>query len=112
MQAYAAATDKQKAPTNHAVSERDFDIPMRDGATITIRTYSPKKVSEAGSPLFVVYHGGGHAIGSLDTEAGLCQTWSEKFAGVAVNVGYRLAPQHPFPTGVNDNFDALKWVSV
>jgi acetyl esterase/lipase len=30
--------------------------------------------------------------------------------GVAVNVAYRLAPEHPFPQAVEDAYDSLLWV--
>ena len=34
----------------------------------------------------------------------------ERFGGVAINVDYRLSPEHAFPTAVHDAYDALKWV--
>ena len=90
--------------------EEDRQIPMRDGTTITIRIHKPKHPPADGSPVFVVYHGGGFVFGGLDNETILCRQFVE-LGGVAVNVDYRLAPEHPFPEPVYDAFDALKWVS-
>jgi acetyl esterase/lipase len=89
--------------------ENDRQIPVRDGSSITIRIHSPKSPPKDGSPIFVVYHGGGFVLGGLDNEALLCRKFTE-LGGVAVNVDYRLAPEHPFPIPVNDAYDALKWV--
>ena len=91
--------------------EEDRQIPVRDGSSIGVRIHRPKVPPSGGSPVFVVYHGGGFCLGGLDNEAVLCRQWTE-LGGVAVNVDYRLAPEHPFPTGANDAYDALKWVSV
>lgn len=55
-------------------------------------------------------HGGGWCLGDLDNEALLCRKWCEEFGGVSFNVDYRLAPEHKFPTGVEDAYDALLWV--
>ena len=89
--------------------EEDRQIPVRDGSSITVRIHSPKSPPKDGSPVFVVYHGGGFVLGGLDNEALLCRKFTE-LGGVAVNVDYRLAPEYPFPTPVNDAYDALKWV--
>lgn len=93
-----------------SVLEEDQQIPMRDGNSITIRTYRSKTSQTDGAPVFVMYHGGGFCLGGLDNETLLCRKWVEEFGGVTVNVDYRLAPEYIFPTAVHDSFDALKWV--
>ncbi|KAG4025255.1 hypothetical protein MFRU_062g00080 [Monilinia fructicola] len=90
--------------------EEDRQISVRDGSSITVRIHRPKSPPSGGSPVFVVYHGGGFCLGGLENETVLCRQWTE-LGGVAVNVDYRLAPEHPFPTGINDAFDALKWTA-
>ena len=89
--------------------EEDREIPVRDGSFINVRIHSPKSPPKDGSPIFVVYHGGGFCLGGLDNETLLCRKFTA-LGGVAVNVDYRLAPEHPFPVPVNDAYDALKWV--
>ena len=41
-----------------------------------------------------------------------CIAFAEELGVISVNVEYRLAPEHPFPTPVNDAWDALQWVRV
>ena len=89
--------------------EEDRQIPVRDGASIMVRVHRPKNPPQGGSPGLVIYHGGGFCLGGLDNEVGTCRAWTE-LGGVAVNVDYRLAPEHPFPVPINDAYDALKWV--
>jgi acetyl esterase/lipase len=91
--------------------EEDRKIQVRDGNSITVRIHSPKNPPKDGSPIFVVFHGGGFCLGGLDNEAVLCRKFTER-GGVAVNVDYRLAPEHPFPTPVHDAYDALKWTAA
>lgn len=91
--------------------EEDRKIQVRDGSSIAVRIHSPKNPPKDGSPIFVVYHGGGFCLGGLDNEALLCRKFTE-FGGVAVNVDYRLAPEHPFPTPTYDAYDALKWTAA
>lgn len=89
--------------------EEDRQIPVRDGSSITVRIHKPKAPPKDGCPIFVVYHGGGFTLGGLDDEAIMCRNFTE-LGGIAVNVDYRLAPEHPFPVPIEDAFDALKWV--
>lgn len=110
--------DAKKALTASAstggssVLEEDRQIPMRDGASIAVRIYSSKSAQKDSAPVFVLYHGGGFCLGGLENETLLCRKWVEEFGGVAVNVDYRLAPEHAFPMAVHDSYDALKWVAV
>lgn len=95
--------------TNHSAEDRH--IPTRDGSEITARIYTPHKEIQGGHPLFVIFHGGGFCIGDLENEELNSRLFCEKLGFVVVNVDYRLAPEHPFPTPVNDAWDAVKWVS-
>lgn len=64
----------------------------------------------AGDPLLVFLHGGGFVYGDLDSHDPLCRFLAER-AGVRVlSVGYRLAPEHPFPAAYEDSVAAYRWV--
>ncbi|KAI9870595.1 MAG: hypothetical protein M1830_004066 [Pleopsidium flavum] len=98
--------------TTAALSEEDRQIPTRDGTEITVRVYTPDKEVQGGHPLFVMFHGGGFCLGALDSEELNCRLFCEKLGFVVVNVDYRLAPEHPFPTPINDAWDAVKWAAA
>ncbi|KAI5295635.1 hypothetical protein KEM52_000767 [Ascosphaera acerosa] len=61
-------------------------------------------------PVVVNFHGGGFALGSGTDD----WAWIEKVVAiteaVVVSVDYRLAPEHPFPTAVDDGVDALRYL--
>lgn len=111
LRGFISATKKNMTASHEPVSgvkeEKDHQVTMRDGSKITVRTYTPEK---AGAPLYVMYHGGGFSIGDLSNEELLCRLLCGKLGFVAVNVDYRLAPEHKFPTAHNDCWDATKWV--
>jgi acetyl esterase len=68
----------------------------------------PAAASPAG-PLLVYFHGGGWVIGDLDTHDHVCR-FLTAFGGVRVlSVAYRLAPEDPFPAGVEDAFAGFNW---
>ncbi len=55
-------------------------------------------------------HGGGFTIGSIGTHEPLCRELARLSGCAVLSVGYRLAPEHPFPTAVDDTWDALAWL--
>lgn len=99
-------------PSTGVVTEHERSVAMRDGFTNLVHIYEPQHSPAGGSPLFLMYHGGGYCLGGLENEHTNCQILCEKFGFVVVNAAYRLAPEHPFPTGINDAYDTLKWVII
>jgi acetyl esterase len=79
---------------------------------IPVRIYwPPTEVPDAGLPVVVFYHGGGWSTGDLDTHDGVARAHCTAAKALVVSVDYRLAPEHPFPAGINDSWAALCWVS-
>ncbi|HET7016184.1 MAG TPA: alpha/beta hydrolase [Streptosporangiaceae bacterium] len=89
------------------VATSDLTIPG-PAADIPARLYTPDSLPP-GSPLLVFYHGGGWVIGSLDTHDNLCRFLALNGRVRVLSVDYRLAPEHPFPAGVDDAFAAFDY---
>jgi len=76
---------------------------------VTVRVYAP--IERAGALPGVVYiHGGGFAVGSIESEHGGAAGIASDVGAVVVSVEYRLAPEHPFPAPLDDCYAALVWV--
>ncbi|KAF2799602.1 alpha/beta-hydrolase [Melanomma pulvis-pyrius CBS 109.77] len=86
-------------------------IPLRDGKTLRIRVFRPTKASEAPKPLIVLIHGGGFMYGDNSFYSPIARTIANLYSAVAVNISYRLAPMHTFPTAAHDTHDTVKWLS-
>ncbi|MET3803224.1 acetyl esterase [Nakamurella sp. UYEF19] len=89
------------------------DIPVADGA-VTGRIYRP--ATAAGPlPALVVLHGGawwmGGGAAGFDLNDGLCRALCAGIGAVIVNLDYRLAPEHRFPTQLDDAYAALCWTA-
>lgn len=81
-----------------------------DVTGIPVRIYWP--TAEPGNlPIVVFYHGGGFALGDLDTHDPVARAHAVGAEAIVVSVDYRLAPEHPFPAGVDDCWAALQWVA-
>jgi acetyl esterase/lipase len=82
-----------------------------DLADIPVRIYWPPIDAHTDLPIVVFYHGGGWAIGDLDTHDHVARAHAVGAEAIVVSVDYRLAPEHPFPQGVEDAWAALQWVA-
>lgn len=87
----------------------DRTIGYGDLTDIPIRVYWPP-VEKDNLPVVVYYHGGGWALGSVDTHDHVTRAHAVGADAIVVSVDYRLAPEYPFPAGVNDSWAALQWV--
>ncbi|KAK3710811.1 hypothetical protein LTR37_010035 [Vermiconidia calcicola] len=63
-----------------------------------------------GYPVVINFHGGGFTLGSPADDARWCGTAVDECHAVVISVDYRLAPECPFPTAVEDGVDAVIYV--
>jgi acetyl esterase len=89
-------------------SVEDATVPGPAGA-IPIRVYRPE--ADGPVPTVVYFHGGGFVIGDLDTQDDHTRLICRDVDAVVVSVDYRLAPEHPFPAGLEDCLAATRWVA-
>ena len=89
------------------VEARDLEVGGAAGP-IPARLYTPAG-APAITPGLVYFHGGGFAIGDLETHDGHCRRLAAHSGFRVLAVDYRLAPEHPFPAGHDDALAATKW---
>jgi acetyl esterase/lipase len=58
----------------------------------------------------VYFHGGGYCLGSIATHRGLVARIARESGVRVLSVGYRLAPEHPYPAAVTDAVSAYRFV--
>jgi acetyl esterase/lipase len=97
----------------HAHIERANHVATsHDGTTILVRWYRPVHTDDASSagPAAVYLHGGGMILASVDSYDRLVAGYVAETGVPMVSVGYRLAPEHPHPSPVEDSFAGLQWL--
>lgn len=89
----------------------DRTVPGADG-DIPARVYWPlgrDGVEGEPLPLVVFFHGGGFVLCDLDTHDAVCRNLANMAHAVVLSVDYRLAPETPYPGGVEDAYAATVW---
>ena len=105
------ALTSQLAEPYPEVSSRELVTIPVEGGTIDLLVYRP---FTSGPHIgYVFYFGGGFRSGAIDHDYidGTCRERCVGADAVVVSVGYRLAPEHPFPTAHDDAFTALRWIA-
>lgn len=107
-----AKLSQLKAPPEMLPDLRIEDRTVGNGelADIPVRIYWPPVAEHSDLPIVVFYHGGGFALGDLDTHDPVARAHAVGAEAIVVSVDYRLAPEDPFPAGVDDCWAALQWV--
>jgi acetyl esterase len=85
----------------------DFRVPVA-GGDIGLRLYRP--ISRP-SALIIWAHGGGFTFGSVDESDNYVRALAAETRSAVISVDYRLAPEHKYPTAVNDLLAATLWVA-
>jgi acetyl esterase/lipase len=81
------------------------------GPSVPVRVYTPD-LGDGPMPGTLYLHGGGFSVGDLDSEHNGAARFAAEAETVVVSVDYRLAPEHPFPGGLDDCYAALVWMAA
>lgn len=99
---------------DRAIDAEDRVIPGPAGAPdleVTILTPRGHSTSHDALPVLYNIHGGGMIVGHRSWETGRLVQLVEELGVIAVNVEYRLAPENPYPAGVEDCYAGLVWLA-
>lgn len=107
--AYEAAAEVLEPPRAPLPRVESLRLPAADGTPLRARLYAP---DTGRLPVVLYLHGGGFVIGGLDTHDSLCRQIALHSGAAVVALDYRLAPEHRFPTAVDDAWAALRWLAA
>lgn len=88
------------------VGERHIPSPI---GPIRCQTFAPDGAAGA-LPMLIYLHGGGFTVGASEDTAYITSRIAEENGVLVVSVNYRLAPEWPFPAGLNDALAVLNWL--
>ncbi|WP_077101641.1 alpha/beta hydrolase [Mycobacterium terramassiliense] len=78
------------------------------GADVAVRVYAPAERPTL-APALLYLHGGAYVMGGLAMSDFTARLLVERAHITVVAVDYRLAPEHPYPAGLEDSYAALRW---
>ncbi|MFT4230403.1 MAG: alpha/beta hydrolase [Microbacterium sp.] len=96
---------------DRAIDWEDRVVPGPAGAPdLEVTVYRPRGRSADALPAVYNIHGGGMIVGHRSWEAARVVDLVDELGIVGVNVEYRLAPEHPYPAGVEDCYAGFVWL--
>ena len=117
MEAAGAPSPEEQGPVEARAARRAlvgpptedcFEILDIDAGGVPARVYrAAPGTSRPG--LLVWFHGGGWVLGDVDTHDNVCRTLNNRTGHTVLSVDYRLAPEDPFPAGLDDCVRATNW---
>jgi triacylglycerol lipase len=106
------ATLQEKEPYQGIKLERDIKYGPAERNLLDV--FTPERVSSA-QPVLIFIHGGAFAAGDKHSAGSPfydnIALWAARHGFIGVTMTYRLAPQSPWPAGVEDIALAVKWVA-
>jgi acetyl esterase len=106
--AYESAAEVLEPPRAPLARVENLTLRGADGAPLPARLYCP---GTDRAPVLLYLHGGGFVIGSLETHDSLCRQLALRSGGAVLALDYRLAPEHRFPTAVDDAWAVMRWLA-
>jgi len=105
----AMLADVNAAVDTSGLEITDAVVPGPEGAPdVPVRIYAPE--GDTVRPALLSIHGGGFVLGSMDMDHAAAVLMAKGADAVVVSVEYRLAPEHPYPAGLDDCYAALCWL--
>jgi acetyl esterase/lipase len=124
---HEAETKEMSGPGEEVARVEDIEI-EGPGGPIPVRVYTPQRAEPHGAgpqgeapqgagphdaeppalPLVVYLHGGGWMLGSIESFDTVVRALANASGAIVASVGYRLAPEHPFPAGLDDAIAAVR----
>jgi acetyl esterase len=98
-------------PEGPVPGEEQLDIRDEVVGAVPVRLYTPL-AAPGPLPGLLYVHGGGFCLGDIALEHGLAVGLSLRLGIVVAVVDYRLAPEHPYPAGLDDCLAALSWLAA
>jgi acetyl esterase len=93
-----------------AIHEQREQMIAGPAGEIPVRIYWPEISGRSKSlPILLLYHGGGFALGDLDTHENMARYYCKHAELIVINVDYRRSPENKFPHAVEDCYAALCW---
>lgn len=98
------------APEDRELVHRVVDrTASTDVGEIPVRVFTPTSAESHG--IIVYFHGGAFFSGSLDTHDALTRALANDSGHTVISVDYRLAPENPYPAGLQDCYAVVRWAS-
>jgi len=88
-------------PIKNGYTTLDYKM-MVDEREIPLRIFLPENSKNDKTKVLIFFHGGGWVTGDIDSYTIVCRNMANNTGHIVVSVEYRLAPENPFPSGVED----------
>ncbi|MCV7279571.1 alpha/beta hydrolase [Mycolicibacterium flavescens] len=99
--------NQRRAETAAEVITAGTEYENREAGDVPVRIY---RGGPAPAPAVIYCHAGAFVLGNLDTDHLQCVELARRAACTVISVGYRLAPEHPYPAALDDALLVHSWV--
>jgi acetyl esterase len=100
--------NQRRSESVRGVNVVGVDIENRVTNSVHVRIY---RGGSSPAPAVIYCHSGAFVLGNLDTDHRQCVEFARRGACTVISVDYRLAPEDPYPAGLDDAADVLAWVA-
>jgi len=100
--------NQRRAEATRQVNTVGVEIEERQAGSIRVRIY---RGGAAPAPAVIYCHAGAFVLGNLDTDHRQCVEFARRARCTVISVEYRLAPEHPYPAGLDDAAAVLTWTA-